>query len=49
MTGDRLVVQRQTEQRAADEGRSPGLTSAEAYHVINMDPGRRYKRSEPIR
>jgi LmbE family N-acetylglucosaminyl deacetylase len=33
--------------RAADEGRSHGLASAEAYHVINMDPSRRYMRSEP--
>jgi len=33
--------------RAEDEGRSQGLAYAEAYHVINMDPSRRYKRSEP--
>ncbi len=33
--------------RAEDEGRPRGLASAEAYHVINMDPSRRYKRSEP--
>jgi len=33
--------------RAEDEGRSHALPFAEAYHVINMDPNRRYKRSEP--
>lgn len=47
--GDGESVATMLRLRAADEGRSPGLTAAEAYHVINMDPGRRYKRSEPTR
>jgi LmbE family N-acetylglucosaminyl deacetylase len=31
--------------RAEDEGREQGLAYAETYHVINMDPSRRFKRS----